>query len=107
MNEYFCSRTRVMIVTTHVIHNESTLVGINSLQGVIDFLLTQDKAFAVKSNSLGNEQSDTVKKHFLMTFHPTVQNYKIVTDTLVLASRVEKICQEMGMNNESIFRKII
>ena len=93
------SRTRIMIVTSSTLLNESSLEDINNVQGFVDMILTQDKNIALKSNSKTSDKNESVKKHFILTLHPTAANYKATLDTLVLASRLDNVCGLIGRND--------
>lgn len=97
---YFNAFTRVMIVTTNTICNEQTLAGINTIQALTDLVLTHDKSLAY-AKAQGKE-FDTVKKHFIVTIHPTVENYRITANTLLMASKIESICRELGFDESII-----
>ena len=103
MEHYFNSRTRVMIVTSHLIYDETALTGISSLQGVIDFLLTQNKSLAMKPTPSSETTDDRVKKHFIFALHPTVQNYRCTVDTLALASKVDRLLKHLGGDERTLF----
>ena len=85
-------RTKVMIVTTGDLFNEASLEDINTVQGIVDLILTQDRNIALKSNTRTSEKNEAVKKHFILTMHPTSVNYKATLETLVLASKLDNIC---------------
>ena len=93
-------RTRVMIVTTNNLYNEADLENIGQMQGIVDLILTQDIELAQRSNSRSNEKNEGVKKHFILTMHPTAANYKTTLETLALATKLDKLCGTISSRND-------
>jgi len=97
------SRTKIMFVCTSNIKEESYFSGLNSIDSLIDLIMTEDKTAVIRKEKVATRKtaSDNVIKHFLLTTSPTVQNYKLTANAISLASCIDNIFKEKTLSHPS------
>ena len=92
-----------MIVTTNNLYNEATLQEINQIQGLVELLVTQDLSVASNYYNQNKEKNEDIKRHFILTTHPTTVNYKATLETLALATKLDNLCGTATRNESALY----
>ena len=89
--DQYIIRTKIMLVTTNSVKEESYFSGLASIDSLIDLIMTDDKPSVIKKDRAmaGKPISDNVIKHFILTTAPTQQNHKATLNTISLGSRID------------------